>query len=97
MLGWAVDINAGGSIKEIQFLRNGSLIELVTPSHDRPDVAAYLNRPAVVRCGWDCRVERNRLRSDDVIAIKIVNHKDRSTNLAYDLFSSMTRRDRAAG
>ena len=95
--GWAVDINVGGSIKEVQFLSNGKLIDAVSATQNRPDVAAHFQRPDFVHSGWDYRFERDRVRSDEVIGIKVVNHKGRSTITAYDLLSSMAHRVRAAG
>ena len=95
--GWAADINVGASIKEVQFLTNDRLISSVVPSYDRPDVAAFFQRPAVLRSGWSCNLKRGLIRSNDIVEINVVNDKGRSRVIAYDYLKSMVRRARAAG
>ena len=95
--GWAADINVGASIKEVQFLTNGKVIATVVPCHERPDVAAFFQRPAVIRSGWTCNLKRGLIRSNDIVEIKVVNNRGRSRIIAYDFLKSMVRRARAAG
>jgi len=95
--GWAADLNPGGCIKEVQFLAKGRVIDTVTPSHERPDVAAFFQRSSALRSGWNCELPRNRVRSGNIIEIKVVNNKNRSLIIAYDHLKSMLRRGKAAG
>lgn len=95
--GWAADINAGASIEEVQFLSDGKVIATVVPSYDRPDVAAFFQRPAVIRSGWTCQLKRRLFRSNYIVDIKAVNDKGRSGIIAYDSLKTMVSRARAAG
>ena len=97
LTGWAADLNPGGSIKEIQFVSSERVIQAVTPSFDRPDVAVYFNSPSILRSGWTCQLREDCVRPTDIIEIKVVNHKDESRIIAYDVLSSMMHRGRAAG
>ena len=95
--GWAADINPWASIKEVQFVSRGRVIEAVAPSHDREDVAAFFQRPSALRSGWSCNLKHDRVTSGDIVEIKVVNHKGESRIIAYDVLSSIMHRGRAAG
>jgi SAM-dependent methyltransferase len=82
--GWAADINTGGSIKEIQVLSNGDIIKTVTPSHDRPDVAAHLQRASALHSGWTCHLGLDQVRRDQIIEVKVINNKKTSLIISYD-------------
>jgi SAM-dependent methyltransferase len=90
--GWAADINPRGAIKEVQFISKGRVIATVVPSQDRPDVAEFFQRPALLHSGWNCNVQRELVRLRDIIEIKVVNGDGQSTLIAYDFLLSMVRR-----
>ena len=56
--GWAVDITPGHTIREIQILYNGELIQTCRPAVPRPDIAVYFGNPGdatLTATGWQCR------------------------------------------
>jgi len=61
--GWAADVNAGHSIKEVQIFINGKLCGVTKNSIERPDIANHLkgavgeSRAAgFLRTGWKCTI-----------------------------------------
>jgi SAM-dependent methyltransferase len=96
LTGWAADLNPGGSIKEIQFISSERVIQAVTPSFDRPDVAVCFNSPSILRSGWTCQLREDCVRPTDIIEIKVVNQKAQSRTIAYDTFKALLNRRSAA-
>jgi len=96
LTGWAADLNPGGSIKEIQFIANERVIQSVTPSFDRPDVAAFFLSPSILRSGWNCQLREDCVRPTDIIEIKVVNQKGQSRTIAYDTLKALLNRRSAA-
>ncbi len=92
LTGWAADLNLGGSIKEIQFISSERVIQTVTPSFDRPDVAAFYLSPSILRSGWNCQLREDCVRPTDIIEIKVVNQKGHSRTIVYDTLKALLNR-----
>jgi SAM-dependent methyltransferase len=96
LTGWAADLNAGGSIKQIQFISNERILQTVTPSFDRPDVATIFQSPSILRSGWICQLREDCVRANDIIEIKVVNKKGQSRTIASDTLKALLNRRPAA-
>jgi SAM-dependent methyltransferase len=97
LTGWAADFNPGGSIREIQVLLNDTVMEAVTPSHDRPDIAQHFKCPAVLRSGWTCQLGRYKAGTGDIIEVKVISNKNKSLTILYDYLTSTLSQKAAAG
>ena len=97
LTGWAANINPGSSIKEIQFVSNHKVVEIVVPDQARPDIATFFQCPSVLRPGWTCRLRENQVRPDDIVEIKVVNDKNHWRTIADDSVTAMYRRSALAG
>lgn len=72
--GWAADVNLGGRIEEVQVLVNGEIVQRCEPFYDRPDVAAYFQKDAILQSGWNCYLPKNTVTPQDVLIVKAINN-----------------------
>ena len=72
--GWAADVNLGGRIEEVQVLVNGEVVQRCEPFYDRPDVAAYFGKEAILQSGWNCYLQKNTVTPEDVLIVKAINN-----------------------
>lgn len=72
--GWAADVNLDGRIDEVQVLVNGEVVQRCEPFYDRPDVAAYFQKDAVLQSGWNCYLPKNTVTPQDVLVVKAINN-----------------------
>ncbi|MEG4165989.1 MULTISPECIES: methyltransferase [unclassified Microcoleus] len=72
--GWAADVNLDGRIEEVQVLVNGEVVQRCEPFYDRPDVAAYFQKDAILQSGWNCYVPKNTVTPQDVLIVKAINN-----------------------
>ena len=72
--GWAADVNLGGRIEEVQVLVNGEVVQRCEPFYDRPDVAAYFQKDAILQSGWNCYLPKNTVTPQDVLIVKAINN-----------------------
>ena len=72
--GWAADVNLDGRIEEVQVLVNGEVVQRCEPFYDRPDVAAYFEKDAILQSGWNCYLQKNTVTPEDVLIVKAINN-----------------------
>lgn len=72
--GWAADVNLDGRIDEVQVLVNGEVVQRCEPFYDRPDVAAYFEKDAILQSGWNCYLQKNTVTPEDVLIVKAINN-----------------------
>jgi len=72
--GWAADVNLDGRIEEVQVLVNGEVVQRCEPFYDRPDVAAYFQKDAILQSGWNCYLPKNTVTPQDVLIVKAINN-----------------------
>lgn len=72
--GWAADVNLDGRIEEVQVLVNGEVVQRCEPFYDRPDVAAYFEKDAILQSGWNCYLPKNTVTPEDVLIVKAINN-----------------------
>jgi SAM-dependent methyltransferase len=72
--GWAVDVNQGGRIEEVQVLVNGKVVQKAEPFYNRPDVAKYFENDAALQCGWNCYLAQQNILPQDVLTVKVINN-----------------------
>jgi SAM-dependent methyltransferase len=72
--GWAADVNLDGRIEEVQVLVNGEVVQRCEPFYDRPDVAAYFGKEAILQSGWNCYLQKNTVTPEDVVIVKAINN-----------------------
>ena len=72
--GWAADVNLDGRIEEVQLLVNGEVVQRCEPFYDRPDVAAYFEKDAILQSGWNCYLPKNTVTPEDVLIVKAINN-----------------------
>lgn len=72
--GWAADVNLEGRIEEVQVLVNGEVVQRCEPFYDRPDVAAYFQKDAILQSGWNCYLPKNTVTPQDVLIVKAINN-----------------------
>jgi SAM-dependent methyltransferase len=72
--GWAADVNLDGRIEEVQVLVNGEVVQRCEPFYDRPDVAAYFGKDAILQSGWNCYLQKNTVTPEDVLIVKAINN-----------------------
>ena len=72
--GWAADVNLDGRIEEVQVLVNGEVVQRCEPFYDRPDVAAYFQKDAILQSGWNCYLQKNTVTPEDVVIVKAINN-----------------------
>jgi SAM-dependent methyltransferase len=72
--GWAADVNPNGRIDEVQVLVNGEVVQRCEPFYDRPDVAAYFGKDAILQSGWNCYLPKNTVTPEDVLIVKAINN-----------------------
>ena len=72
--GWAADVNLDGRIEEVQVLVNGEVVQRCEPFYDRPDVAAYFQKDAILQSGWNCYLPKNTVTPEDVLIVKAINN-----------------------
>jgi SAM-dependent methyltransferase len=72
--GWAADVNLDGRIDEVQVLVNGEVVQRCEPFYDRPDVAAYFQKDAILQSGWNCYLPKNTVTPQDVLIVKAINN-----------------------
>jgi SAM-dependent methyltransferase len=72
--GWAVDLNPGGSIEEVQVFVNGEIVQRAEPFYNRPDVAGHFENDVALQSGWNCYLAQNRVSIDDVLTVKLINN-----------------------
>lgn len=72
--GWAVDVNPGGRIEEVQVLVNGKVVQKAEPFYNRPDVAKYFENDAALQSGWNCYLAQQHLLPQDVLTVKVINN-----------------------
>src|SRR4028118_1138797 len=72
--GWAADVNLDGLIEEVQVLVNGEIVQRCEPFYDRPDVAAYFQKDAILQSGWNCYLPKNTVTPQDVLIVKAINN-----------------------
>jgi hypothetical protein len=72
--GWAADVNLDGRIEEVQVLVNGEVVQRCEPFYDRPDVAAYFQKDAILQSGWNCYLPKNTVTLEDVLIVKAINN-----------------------
>ena len=72
--GWAADVNLDGRIEEVQVLVNGEVVQRCEPFYDRPDVAAYFGKEAILQSGWNCYLQKNTVTPEDVLIVKAINN-----------------------
>jgi SAM-dependent methyltransferase len=72
--GWAADVNLGGRIEEVQVVVNGEIVQRCEPFYDRPDVAAYFQKDAILQSGWNCYLPKNTVTPQDVLIVKAINN-----------------------
>jgi SAM-dependent methyltransferase len=92
LVGWAADLNPGGSIREVSICSGDRILATVAPGHDRADVAEHYNRPSATRSGWECEVDKSAVRRDDVFEITATNHVGARTVVACDYPELVRRR-----
>lgn len=89
--GWAADRNPGGDITDIQIFANGEILGNCLPQEERPDVATHLGDPAALLSGWTCQFQGGRVRSDDVVMVKVKNRHKLEQVIAADTMGSLLR------
>jgi len=72
--GWAADVNLDGRIEEVQVLVNGEVVQRCEPFYDRPDVAAYFGKDAILQSGWNCYLPKKTVTPEDVLIVKAINN-----------------------
>jgi len=72
--GWATDMNLDGRMEEVQVLVNGEVVQRCEPFYDRPDVAAYFGKDAILQSGWNCYLPKNAVTPEDVLIVKAINN-----------------------
>ena len=97
LAGWAADLNAGGSVKEVAFVSGDRLVGTAAPGHDRPDIAEYLQCPSARRSGWTCRIGRHEISPDGVFEASVTNHVGHRTVIVCDYPEAISRRCAAGG
>ena len=84
LAGWATDVNDGGSIEEVQVLREGAVIQKCAPSHDCADIREHFQNPAALRSGWSCRVDRRHARGKPIVEVKVLNKSRKANTIFYN-------------
>ena len=72
--GWAVDVNPGGRVEEVQVLVNGEFVQRAQPFYNRPDVAGYFENDVALQSGWNCYLAKYNVLPHDVLKVKIINN-----------------------
>jgi hypothetical protein len=72
--GWATDMNLDGRMEEVQVLVNGEVVQRCEPFYDRPDVAAYFGKDAILQSGWNCYLPKKTVTPEDVLIVKAINN-----------------------
>ena len=68
--GWAADPNNAGQISKVEIFLDNNLVGVCLPSVDRPDVAAHLHNPAIVKAGWHCRVDLPSSATNGIVVVR---------------------------
>jgi flagellin-like hook-associated protein FlgL len=55
-------------------LVNGEVVQRCEPFYDRPDVAAYFGKDAILQSGWNCYLPKNAVTPEDVLIVKAINN-----------------------
>ncbi len=72
--GWA-GMEGSGRVEAVEVLLDDQLLARLPVEHDRPEVAALLGDPRLVRSGWDgaCRLPSSASRSQSVLRLRLVD------------------------
>jgi SAM-dependent methyltransferase len=72
--GWAA-MPGTGSVEAVEVLLDDQLLARLPVEHDRPEVAALLGDPRLVRSGWggSCRLPATASRSRSVLRLRLVD------------------------
>lgn len=73
--GWAADFDSGSTVKDIHILVNGALVSRCMPTYERPDIVAAFQDEKGLISGFSCRVPADKIRSSDIIIVKVINSK----------------------
>jgi len=72
--GWALDVNQGGSIQEVQVLVNGKVVQRCEPFYDRLDLDIHFQKDAILQSGWNCYLAKDTVSLQDVLTVKLINN-----------------------
>jgi hypothetical protein len=90
--GWSADLGRDETIREVQLVVNGQILQRGTPSIERPDVAEALGSARALCSGWTVDVPAAHLVPGDIVMIKSVNHEGRERILAIDTLEGLLAR-----
>lgn len=80
--GWAADEKTGAPVQRVEVLFNGKVAAVATLGLSRPDVVQALKRRAVLKSGWNARIDlRKQPRGSYRLTARAFNAKGESAPL----------------